>query len=101
MSDNDTHVSQYATSATLSARRGLYDTNIGISLTEHLIEQLRLATATSFLDAGCGYGADIATVTQRFPQLRAVGFDVSEGQIADARTKTPSAAFFVGDVRNV
>jgi trans-aconitate methyltransferase len=95
---SDKILGQYASSATLSTRRGLYDTNVGISLTERLEEQLQLATAESLLDAGCGYGADIANFASRHPHLRAVGFDLSEGQINDAKIKTPSAEFFVGDV---
>ncbi len=100
MSDNDKHVSQYATSATLTTRRGLYDTNVGVSLTDRLIEQLKLDMATSLLDVGCGYGADIATVIGRYPKLHCVGFDQSEAQINDAKIKTPSAIFFVADANN-
>lgn len=95
---SDKILGQYANSATLSTRRGLYDTNTGIPLTSRLKEQLHLDSAESLLDAGCGYGADIATFTTRHPKLTAVGFDLSEGQINDARAKTPSMEFFVGDV---
>lgn len=94
---SDKFLDQYANSATLNTRRGLYDTNTGVPLTNRLEEQLQLDSAESLLDAGCGYGADIATFTARHPQLRAVGFDLSEGQIHDAQAKTPSAEFFVGD----
>jgi trans-aconitate methyltransferase len=97
MSDNDKHVSQYATSATLSTRRGLYDTNVGVSLTDRLDELLQLTTASSLLDVGCGYGADIATFAARYPHLKIVGFDQSEAQVNDAQKKTPGARVFVGD----
>ena len=101
MSDSSELKSQYATSKTLNTRRGLYDTNIGVSLTDRLAQELQLDSAESFLDVGCGYGADIAKFTQLYPKLQATGFDPSEAQINDARSKTPGAKFLLGDLETI
>ena len=100
MSDNNQILAQYATSAPLAARRGLYDTNIGVTLTDRLDEQLQLSSAKSLLDVGCGYGADVATFSKRYPQLQIVGLDQSEGQLCDAQNTTPSAKFVLADATN-
>jgi len=99
MSDNDI-LNQYASSATLSTRRGLYDNNVGVSLTDRIDEQLQLEHASTLLDVGCGYGADITTFTQRYPNLKITGFDQSEAQVSDAKAATPSATIFVGDANS-
>lgn len=100
MSDNNQILAQYATSAPLAARRGLYDTNVGVTLTDRLDEQLQLSSAKSLLDVGCGYGADVATFSKRHPQLQIVGLDQSEGQLRDAQNTTPSAKFILADAEN-
>lgn len=99
MSGNDQILNQYASSTTLSTRRGLYDTNVGVPLTDRLEELLQLQTAASLLDVGCGYGADIARFSSRHPHVYCCGFDQSAGQINDAKAKLPSADIFVGDAQ--
>jgi trans-aconitate methyltransferase len=100
MSDNNPILAQYATSAPLATRRGLYDTNVGVSLTNRIDEQLKLSSAKSLLDIGCGYGTDVAIFHSRYPHLKIVGIDQSEIQIHEARERSPETQFFVADANN-
>lgn len=52
----------------------------------------------SFLDVGCGFGADIEYFTQHYHHVEAVGIDQSAGQIEEAKTKILGATFLVADV---
>jgi SAM-dependent methyltransferase len=67
-----------------------------------LLDLLEPERASSALDVGCGYGADVVALAQRLiAGGRAVGVDVSENMIAEARRRTagtePSVGFRIGD----
>lgn len=54
-----------------------------------LLDQLLIDRASSALDVGCGYGADVIALAKRLkPGGQAIGVDVSEAMIAEARRRT-------------
>ncbi|MEK7458920.1 MAG: class I SAM-dependent methyltransferase [Patescibacteria group bacterium] len=99
MSSNDALLSQYATIDSLATRRDLYQYATGASLTEEIFSRLNGFPGMSFLDVGCGYGADVATLLEKFPDTHAVGIDQSAGMINDARQRAPGATFLVDDAK--
>ena len=67
-----------------------------------LLDRLRPELASSALDVGCGYGADaVALATRLRPGGRAVGVDLSEAMITEARRRAagirPDVSFLVAD----
>lgn len=98
MSVNPDILKQYATSQALTTRRNLYQCIVGPSLTELLLGHLDLQPTSSFLDVGCGYGADIQTLLTHFSRLSAVGIDNSSNQIEEAKLKSPQATFHVASI---
>lgn len=99
MSNNDAILGQYATSDSLVARRDLYTYVTGTSLTDEMFARLDGFSGMLFLDVGCGYGADVATVLEKFPDAQCTGIDQSEGMIANARPRAPNATFSVDNAQ--
>ncbi len=99
MSNNDAILGQYTTSDSLVARRDLYAYVTGTSLTDEMLARLDGFSGMSFLDVGCGYGADVATVLEKFPDARCIGIDQSEGMINDAKQRAPHAEFLVDNAQ--
>lgn len=99
MSSNDALLSQYATIDSLATRRDLYQYATGASLTEEIFSRINSFPGMSFLDVGCGYGADVATLLKKFPDTHAVGIDQSAGMINGARQRAPGATFLVDDAK--
>jgi ubiquinone/menaquinone biosynthesis C-methylase UbiE len=67
-----------------------------------LLDQLGAERASSALDVGCGYGADVVELARRLPPGgRAIGVDVSQSMITEARRRNaginPIVGFQVGD----
>ena len=67
-----------------------------------LLDRLETEKAASALDIGCGYGADVVAMAMRMSSGgRAVGVDVSETMIAEARRRAApiglDVSFQVGD----
>jgi ubiquinone/menaquinone biosynthesis C-methylase UbiE len=67
-----------------------------------LLDQLEAESASSALDVGCGYGADVIELAKRQPPGgRAIGVDISENMITEARRRTgrigPAVDFRVAD----
>jgi ubiquinone/menaquinone biosynthesis C-methylase UbiE len=55
-----------------------------------LLDGLEPERAASAIDVGCGYGADVIELAKRLrPGGRAVGVDLSEAMITEARRRTP------------
>jgi SAM-dependent methyltransferase len=52
--------------------------------------------AASMLDVGCGNGGLLATVAQRWPDVRLAGLDLQPERIAEARLNAPDAQLVVG-----
>jgi ubiquinone/menaquinone biosynthesis C-methylase UbiE len=54
-----------------------------------LLARLKPEHASSAIDVGCGYGADVIEIAKRLrPGGRAVGVDLSEAMITEARRRT-------------
>jgi ubiquinone/menaquinone biosynthesis C-methylase UbiE len=69
-----------------------------------LLNQLGAERASLALDVGCGYGADVIELAKRLtPDGRAIGVDVSENMITEARQRAAGidadVGFQVGDAR--
>ena len=67
-----------------------------------LLDQLRPESASSALDVGCGYGTDVIELAKRVRSGgRAIGVDISEAMITEARLRTagigPDVSFRVAD----
>ena len=67
-----------------------------------LLDQLAPEHAASALDVGCGYGTDVIELAKRLrPGGRAIGIDLSENMITEARRRTvgigPDVTFLVAD----
>ncbi len=96
------HLRAYGKSKNLASRKGLYAYTTGPAIIELMIRFLKPFIGMSVLDAGCGYGDNLIELVKRFTPTRAVGFDQSEGQIADARKSAEEAGlpinFLVDDV---
>lgn len=59
-----------------------------------MLERMRLGRARAALDAGCGFGADVAEMARRMPPGgKATGIDRSQAMISE--TRPPSAAGLV------
>jgi ubiquinone/menaquinone biosynthesis C-methylase UbiE len=52
--------------------------------------------SASILDVGCGNGALLATVAQRWPDVRLAGLDLQPERISEARVNVPDARLVVG-----
>jgi ubiquinone/menaquinone biosynthesis C-methylase UbiE len=62
-----------------------------------LLDRLGPERASSALDVGCGYGADVIELAGRLgPGGRAVGVDLSDAMITEARRRTAGIAADVG-----
>jgi len=59
---------------------------------------VRLPDRPRVLDAGCGTGANLKMLAERFRPSYLAGFDLSEEAVALAREKAPEATVHVGDV---
>jgi ubiquinone/menaquinone biosynthesis C-methylase UbiE len=73
---------------------------------EEVLEWLEPERASNALDVGCGYGADVVALAERMgPGGRAVGVDVSEAMISEARQRTmgrgPVVSFQIGDANDL
>jgi SAM-dependent methyltransferase len=55
----------------------------------------------SILDIGCGTGRRIRASAQRWPKATLIGIDNEAGMIAEARSKSPDATFYVGSPQNL
>jgi len=67
-----------------------------------LLDRLRPEHASSAVDVGCGYGTDVIELAKRLrPGGRAIGVDVSEAMITEARRRAAGigshVSFLVGD----
>jgi ubiquinone/menaquinone biosynthesis C-methylase UbiE len=67
-----------------------------------MLERLRPEDATTALDVGCGYGADVIELAKRLqPDGRAMGVDISETMLAEANRRAAgsglSVTFGTGD----
>jgi ubiquinone/menaquinone biosynthesis C-methylase UbiE len=67
-----------------------------------LLDRLLTDRAESALDVGCGYGADVLDLAKRLkPGGHAIGVDISEAMITEARRRTagigPRVSFLVAD----
>jgi ubiquinone/menaquinone biosynthesis C-methylase UbiE len=67
-----------------------------------LLDRLLTEHASSALDVGCGYGADVIALAERLkPGGHAIGVDVSEAMITEARRRStglgPDVSFLVAD----
>ena len=67
----------------------------GLELTERLVALAGLRPATAALDVGCGAGATVALLTDRFG-LRVTGVDASDAQVRRARAARPDLEFVCG-----
>ena len=52
--------------------------------------------SASLLDVGCGNGSLLATVSQRWPDVRLTGLDLQPQRIEEARANAPDAQLVVG-----
>ena len=52
--------------------------------------------SASLLDVGCGNGSLLATVSQRWPDVRLTGLDLQPERIEEARANAPDAQLVVG-----
>ena len=71
-----------------------------------VLDQLRLGEARSALDVGCGPGADVIAMAQRLPRGgRAVGIDISDVMLAEARRRASghdlAVSFDTGDAADL
>ena len=58
-----------------------------------LLDQLRPESASSALDVGCGYGTDVIELAKRVRSGgRAIGVDISEAMITEARLRQRGSA---------
>lgn len=55
----------------------------------------------SVLDVACGPGNVSAYLAKARPDLKLVGIDLAEGMVKQARTRVPSAKFWVKDCRQI
>ncbi len=63
-----------------------------------ILEELEKEDFTDMLDAGCGTGAVIALLAEKYPQKNYTGIDLSPQMIAVAKAKkTEGARFLCGD----
>lgn len=60
---------------------------VGARLLEHL-EPIRIDPSL-IVDIGCGTGAALASLAQRYPRAALAGFDLAHGMLARARSRTP------------
>lgn len=74
-----------------SFHTGPYATFFVKALTPYMID------AGSLLDVGCGTGDQIAAIAAYFPRCRYVGIDISDANIAQARTTFPWGNFLHSD----
>jgi ubiquinone/menaquinone biosynthesis C-methylase UbiE len=73
-----------------------------VAAKEEMLEWLEPERASSGLDVGCGYGADVVALAERMGRDgRATGVDVSDTMIAEARRRTAGIrcdlSFEIGD----
>ena len=62
-----------------------------------ILDRLQPKRASSALDVGCGYGANVVEMARRLrPGGRAIGVDVSETMITEARRRTAGIELAVG-----
>jgi SAM-dependent methyltransferase len=66
-----------------------------------VLRRLALPAGLSWLDVGCGTGAVTSTILGHAAPAEVVGVDPSEGFLAYARHKSPSAAFEVGSATDL
>ena len=67
----------------------------GLELTERLVRLAGLRPGAAALDVGCGAGATVALLIDRFG-ARAAGVDASDAQVRRARAARPDLAFVCG-----
>ena len=63
-----------------------------------ILKTLRAVSFRSVLDVGCGPGAFLMFLADKFQGLNLAGTDISETAVNLARKKLPAASFLVGDV---
>lgn len=73
---------------------------------KQLLDQLRLGQAGSALDVGCGTGADVIAMAEYMPPGgKAVGIDISEAMVGEARRRAGglglAVSFEPGDAANL
>ncbi len=66
---------------------------------ELLIQKYKLTNQSSVLDVGCGKGFLLYELKLLLPELRVVGFDISEHGLADAR-KEVSGSLFIHNAKD-
>ncbi len=67
----------------------------GLQLTERAIKLCRFSEEASILDLGCGWGATIGLLQEKY-NIRAVGLDPSEKLLKLAKERYPSGSFVLG-----
>jgi trans-aconitate 2-methyltransferase len=65
-----------------------------------LLAQVRLETAETIFDLGCGPGNSVELLQHRFPEARVTGIDNSEAMLAHARLRAPGAIFLRQDIES-
>ncbi|HET9727914.1 MAG TPA: methyltransferase domain-containing protein [Acidimicrobiia bacterium] len=66
--------------------------------TRALLQSLPPGDRRYVVDLGCGPGHTTALLREAFPHSFVTGVDASEAMVAEARTRVPTAEFFIGDV---
>ncbi len=62
-----------------------------------LVDRLRGLEFSSFFEAGCGFGWNLARVRREFPAVRVGGLDFSWSQLANSREYLPDARFLLAN----
>jgi trans-aconitate 2-methyltransferase len=65
-----------------------------------LLAGVRLESAETIFDLGCGPGNSVELLLRRFPRARVVGVDTSEAMLAHARRRVPGAEFLLQDIES-